>query len=169
MDDHCQTLHLWHVPSKEEWKIHQDAHKAVKVAQIPLCPRCRVSFYFVHAAKEVAYRQEWHEEFSALSSWGRGFLELVGLNRRPLKPTSVKGGHGVYSWHLAATHWLQRCAELPSAMLPLPSFSSWGANRVLVSPSSLANKGSHLMCVPEGPTHWRLETSLFTNQGPWIL
>jgi len=55
---------LWHIPSKEEWKIHHDAHKVAKATQIPLCPGCRVSFDFAQAAKEVAYWREWHKEFS---------------------------------------------------------------------------------------------------------
>jgi len=90
--DHCRTLHLWHVPSKEEWKIHHDAHKVAKATQIPLCPRCRVSFDFSCAAKKVAYRWEWHREFPDMGDHGRGFLELVGLNGKPLKPTFAKGG-----------------------------------------------------------------------------
>ena len=40
----------------------------------------------------VAYRWEWHKEFSDLGNQGRGFLELVGFNRKPLKSTSMKGG-----------------------------------------------------------------------------
>ena len=58
LGDHCCVLHLWHVPSKEKWKIHHEAHKMVKAAQIPLCPGCRVSFDFVHTAKETAYQRE---------------------------------------------------------------------------------------------------------------
>ena len=54
-DDQRCIIHLWHVPSKEEWKIHHEAHEAAKVAKIPLCPGCRVSFDFVWATKEVAY------------------------------------------------------------------------------------------------------------------
>jgi len=34
-EDQWRVLHLWHVPSKEEWKIHHEAHKAVKAAQPP--------------------------------------------------------------------------------------------------------------------------------------
>jgi len=41
-EDQWWTLHLWHVPSKEEWKIHHDAHKMAFATQIPLCPGCRV-------------------------------------------------------------------------------------------------------------------------------
>ena len=54
-NNHQHTLHLWHVPSKEEWKIHHEAHQAVKVAKIPLQPGCRVLFDFAWATKEVAY------------------------------------------------------------------------------------------------------------------
>ena len=54
-DDQRRTVHLWHVPSKEEWKIHHEAHKAAKVAKIPLRPGCRVSFDFAWVTKEVAY------------------------------------------------------------------------------------------------------------------
>jgi len=88
-DDHMCCLHLWHVPSKEEWKIHHEAHEAAK---IPLCPGCRVLLDFMRASKEVAYQQEWHKEFANPAKWGRGFLELVGANGKPLKPTSSKGG-----------------------------------------------------------------------------
>jgi len=56
--DHCCVLHLWHVPSREEWKIHHNAHKAAKAAQIPLCPGYRVLFDFIWAAKEMAYWKE---------------------------------------------------------------------------------------------------------------
>ena len=56
-DQHC-ILHLWHVPSKEEWKIHHEAHKTAKAAQIPLRPGCRVSSDFVWATKESAYWRE---------------------------------------------------------------------------------------------------------------
>jgi len=92
MEDYWHILHLWHVPSKEEWKIHHEAHKAAKAAQIPLHPSCRVSFDFVCAAKEMAYQKEWHKDFSDPVKQGRNFLELVGLNRKPLKPTTSKGG-----------------------------------------------------------------------------
>ena len=37
-EDHQCILHLWHVSSKEEWKIHHDTHKVVKATQIPLHP-----------------------------------------------------------------------------------------------------------------------------------
>jgi len=50
-DNHWRNIHLWYVPSKEEWKIHHEAHEAAKAAKIPLCPGCRVSFDFVRAAK----------------------------------------------------------------------------------------------------------------------
>jgi len=91
-EDHRRCLHLWHVPSKEEWKIHHEAHEAAKAAKIPLRPGCRVSFDFAWAAKEVVYRQKWHKEFADPVKWGRGFLELVGANGKPLKPMSSKGG-----------------------------------------------------------------------------
>jgi len=91
-EDHGRILHLWHVPSREEWKIHHEAHEAAKAAKIPLRPGCRVSFDFTQAAKEVAYWREWHKEFADTVRQGRGFLELVGLNGKPLKPTSSKGG-----------------------------------------------------------------------------
>jgi len=68
--------------------------------QIPLCPGCKVSFDFTWAAREVEYWKEWHREFADLVKWGRGFLELVGLNGKPLKPTSSKGG--VWSLFLAS-------------------------------------------------------------------
>ena len=100
LEDHWQTLHLWHIPSKEEWKIHQDAHKAARASQIPLCPGCRVSFGFAYAAKEMAYRKEWHKEFLTPGNWGGGFLELVGFNGKPLKPTTMK--EGVWSLFLAS-------------------------------------------------------------------
>ena len=83
--DQHRILHLWHVPSKEEWKIHHDT-------QILLCPSCRTSFDFAWAAKEVEYQKEWHKAFADPGNWGRGFLKLVGLNRKPLKPMSMKGG-----------------------------------------------------------------------------
>jgi len=92
VEDHHRTLHLWHVPSKEEWKIHHEAHEVVKAAKIPLCPGCRVSFDFAWAAKEVAYWKEWHKEFADPRKQGRNFLELVSLNGRPLKPMTLKGG-----------------------------------------------------------------------------
>ena len=41
---------------------------------------------------------------ASLGSHGRRFPELVGLNGKPLKPTSVKGGHGVFFWHPVAIH-----------------------------------------------------------------
>jgi len=44
------------------------------------------------AAKEVEYWKEWHREFSDLAKQGRGFLGLVGLNGKPLKPMTSKGG-----------------------------------------------------------------------------
>ena len=90
--DHRRVLHLWHVPSKEEWKIHHEAHEAAKAAKIPLRPGCRVSFDFARVAREVAYQQEWHKEFADPGKQGRSFLELVGTNGKPLKPTSSKGG-----------------------------------------------------------------------------
>ena len=43
---HHWCLHMWHVSSKEEWKIHHEAHEAAKVAKIPLCPGCKVTFDF---------------------------------------------------------------------------------------------------------------------------
>jgi len=64
----------------------------VKAAKIPLCPGCRVLFDFTWAAKKVAYWREWHKEFTDPVKWGRGFLELVGLNGKPLKPMTLKGG-----------------------------------------------------------------------------
>ena len=100
MEDQQRVIHLWHVPSKEEWKIHHEAHKAAKAAKIPLHPGCRVLFDFAWAAKEVAYWREWHKEFADPRKQGRGFLELVGLNGKPLKPTSSKGG--VWSLFLAS-------------------------------------------------------------------
>jgi len=45
-DYHRQCLHLWHVPSKEEWKIHHEAHEAAKAAKIPLRPGCSISSDF---------------------------------------------------------------------------------------------------------------------------
>jgi len=39
MEDPRRILHLWHVPSKEEWKVHHEAHEAAKAAKIPLPPR----------------------------------------------------------------------------------------------------------------------------------
>ena len=91
-EDHQHILHMWHVPSKEEWKIHHKAHEAVKAAKIPLRPGCRVSFDFARASREVEYRKEWHKEFADPVKQGRGFLELVGLSGKPLKPTFSKGG-----------------------------------------------------------------------------
>jgi len=90
--DPQRSIHLWHVPSKEEWKIHHEAHEAAKAAQIPLRPGCRVSFDFAQASKEVEYWREWHKEFSNPAKQGRRFLQLVGANGKPLKPTSSKGG-----------------------------------------------------------------------------
>jgi len=43
----AHVFHLWHVPSKQEWKVHHEAHKAAKAAQIPLHLGCRVLFDFV--------------------------------------------------------------------------------------------------------------------------
>jgi len=63
-----------------------------KATQIPLCPGCRVSFDFVQVAKEAEYQKEWHRNFTDPGNCGRGFLELVGLNGKPLKPMSMKGG-----------------------------------------------------------------------------
>ena len=70
LEDQGWVLHLWHVPSKEEWKIHHNAHKAAKAAQIPLCPGCRTSFNFVWAAKEGEYWEEWHKSFADMGSQG---------------------------------------------------------------------------------------------------
>ena len=98
-EDHQHTLHLWHVLSKKEWKIHHETHVAVKAAKIPLCPGCRVLFDFTQAAKEVAYQKKWHREFTNPVKRGGGFLELVGLNSKPLKPTTLKGG----AWSLFLT------------------------------------------------------------------
>ena len=72
-DQRC-ALHLWHVPSREEWKIHHEAHEAAKAAQIPLRPGCRVLFDFAQASKDVDYWREWHKEFSDPAKRGRGFL-----------------------------------------------------------------------------------------------
>jgi len=112
--DHRHTLHLWHVPSKEEWKIHNEVHKAVKAAQIPLHPGCRVSFDFIWVARETAYQKEWHKEFSDPLKRGRGFLELVGLNGKPLKPMTSKGGHGDSMMESFSCIWeqLHDCQDL---------------------------------------------------------
>jgi len=64
----------------------------MKAAQIPLCPGCRVLFDIIQVAKKVAYHKEWHYEFSALGNQSRNFLKLVGLNEKPFKPMSLKGG-----------------------------------------------------------------------------
>jgi len=101
LDDRRCILHLWHIPSREEWKIHHEAHEAAKAAKIPLCPGCRILFDFAWAAKEMAYQKEWHKEFANPVWQGRGFLELVGLSGKPLKSTSSKGG--VWSLFLAAS------------------------------------------------------------------
>ena len=98
------TLHLWHVPLNTEWKVHHEAYKAAKAAQIPLCPGCRVSFDFVHVAKEAQYQREWHSELSKPEYRGRNFFSLAGFNGKLLKPTSRKGGHGHNSYLLARTH-----------------------------------------------------------------
>jgi len=100
-EDHQCTLHLWHVPSKEEWKIHHEAHEVAKATKIPLRPGCRVLFDFAWAAKEMAYQKEWHKDFSNPARQGKSFLELVGFNGRPLKPMTSKGG--VWSLFLAAS------------------------------------------------------------------
>ena len=47
----------------------------------------------------MAYQQEWHGEFANPAKRGRGFLELVGANGKPLKPMSLKGG----AWSLFLT------------------------------------------------------------------
>jgi len=94
-------LHLWHVPSKEEWKIHHEAHEAAKAAKIPLCPGCRVSFDFAWMAKEVAYQWEWHKEFANPVKRGRG---VPGISRcewqtsqtHVLKGESVESLFGIW-------------------------------------------------------------------------
>jgi len=90
--DPTHVFHLWHISSKEEWKVHHDAHKVAKAAQIPLCPGCRVSFDFIQTTKEAAYWREWNKDFSDLGNQGHNFLPLVGFNSKPLKPMSLKGG-----------------------------------------------------------------------------
>jgi len=72
--DHHQRLHMWHVPSKKEWKIHHDAHEAAKAAKIPLHLGCRVTFDFARATKEAGYQREWHKEFADPAKQGWGFL-----------------------------------------------------------------------------------------------
>jgi len=69
-----------------------------KAAQIPLSPGCRVSFDFIWATKETAYRRKWHKEFSDPAKHGRAFLKLVGLNGKPLKPTTSKRGGRCQMW-----------------------------------------------------------------------
>jgi len=51
--DPLATLHLWHIPSKAEWKVHHEAHNAAKEVNIALQLGCQVSFDFVCSAKEV--------------------------------------------------------------------------------------------------------------------
>jgi len=92
LDDPWWIVHLWHVPSKKEWKMHHEAHKAMKAAQIPLRLGCRVLFDIIQVAKKVVYYKEWHCEFSVLGNQSRNFLKLVGLNEKPFKPMSIKGG-----------------------------------------------------------------------------
>jgi len=157
LGDHHHVLHLWHAPSKEEWKIHQEAHKAVKAAQIPLCPSCRVLFDFVHTTKETTYWREWHKEFSDPTKHGRNFLELVGLDGKPLKPMTFKGG-GMESFS-GIQQQPNDCQDMLSHSWPcsnrgvLPSFPPWGTDSLLVSPPLLANKGSYFMHMPQGTAY----------------
>ena len=150
--DHCCTIHLWHVPSKEEWKIHHEAHEAVKAAKIPLCPGCRVSFNFTWAAKEAEYWREWHKEFADPVKRGRGFLELVGLNGRPLKPTILKGG--VWSLFLASgsNSMTVRTCRATVGHAPIGEyhlrFRPGEPTHCWCPPPALANKGPHFACLP---------------------
>ena len=65
--------------------------KPLKRLRFP-CALGAVSFDFAWASKEVEYWREWHREFADPAKRGRGFLELVGANGKPLKPMSSKGG-----------------------------------------------------------------------------
>jgi len=152
--DPRRTVHLWHVPSKEEWKIHHDAHEAAKAAQIPLRPGCRVSFDFARASKEVEYRWEWHREFSDPAKRGRGFLELVGREWEASQTNVLKGG-GVESFFGV---WQQRvdCQGVQSHCWPCsywgvsPAISSWGTDLVLVSPLASPDERPYITGLPTG-------------------
>jgi len=166
-EDHHHTLHLWHSPSKEEWKIHHNAHEAAKAAKIPLCPSCRVSFDFAHAAQEVEYWKEWHKEFADPAKRGRSFLELVGLNGRPLKPTTSKGG--AWSLFLASSSnsMTDRVCRATVGHAPMGEYCLCFRPRELTQcwcpPPSLANEGSHPAYLPEGNAHRRPGTPFLSD------
>jgi ribonuclease HI len=86
------TLALWHVPARFEWKVQKLAHDAVIGIRISVGPRPRTSRDYLAAACDVAAIRDWHAEFRKPSYRGNTFVDLEGSKRRPILPSTHKGG-----------------------------------------------------------------------------
>jgi hypothetical protein len=90
--DEGRTLDLWHSPAHFEWKAQKLTHDTVSGVKIAAGPRPQTSRDYLAAALNVTAQTDWHTEFQKPGYWGNSFLDLEGSKKKPVLPSTHKGG-----------------------------------------------------------------------------
>ncbi|KAF9258716.1 hypothetical protein L218DRAFT_1004637 [Marasmius fiardii PR-910] len=81
------------VPSKAEWGIHYEAHQFVRdLPSVRVGPTTVTSLDYLRKQATASCQDAWVSRFQHVTYRGSQFLEMKGLQGKPLQPSYIKGG-----------------------------------------------------------------------------
>ena len=90
--DSQNHIEFWNCPSKQQWVLHQLVDKETKNMVSTLLFLYKSSWDFYKKSECKSILSQWKMTFQVFNSKERNFLDLLGNDLNPIKPSSSKGG-----------------------------------------------------------------------------